>query len=78
MAIVWKVMTGLAGGGLLTAFFLKEIAMHTATDNTYGLEANRDSKASSQANLEAGEGEKSPAAVSAQSVAEPKVGASSA
>ena len=30
-------MTGLAGGGFLTVFFLREIPMHTTTDERYGL-----------------------------------------
>ncbi|TBU53297.1 iron permease [Dichomitus squalens] len=38
MSVVWKVMLGLAGGGLLTTLLLKEIPMHTATDSRYGLE----------------------------------------
>ncbi|RDX42369.1 iron permease [Lentinus brumalis] len=54
MSIVWKVMLGLAGGGMLTVFFLKEIPMHTATDNTYGLQEQEQkrSKTSSEDDLE--------------------------
>lgn len=48
MAIVWKVMLGIAGGGLLSVFFLKEIALHTATDNRYGLEEQGRSKTGSE------------------------------
>ncbi len=47
-------MLGLAGGGMLTVFFLKEIPMHTATDNTYGLQEQKQkrSKTSSEDDLE--------------------------
>ena len=38
MAVVWKAMAGIAAGGLVTVFFLKEIPMHTATDTRFGLE----------------------------------------
>ncbi|KAH9933607.1 iron permease [Epithele typhae] len=38
MSVVWKVMTGLAGGGLLTVLLLKEVPMHTVMDDRYGLE----------------------------------------
>ncbi|KAI0327038.1 iron permease [Cubamyces sp. BRFM 1775] len=43
MSVVWKVMTGLAGGGFLTLFLLKEIPMHTSTDARYGLEVQKSS-----------------------------------
>ena len=56
MATVWKVMTGIAGGGLLSVFLLKEIAMHTATDNRFGLQGQqKGSTTSSEADEAAGE-----------------------
>ncbi|PIL32228.1 MFS general substrate transporter [Ganoderma sinense ZZ0214-1] len=40
MSVVWKAMLGISAGGLLTTFLLKEIPMHTAKDNRYGLESS--------------------------------------
>ena len=77
MAVVWKVMLGIAGGGMLTVFLLKEIPMHTATDNTYGLEerahelAQKRSQTASSDDLEGG-GTKLLASSSSQAVAEEK------
>ncbi|KAI0741189.1 iron permease [Earliella scabrosa] len=38
LSVVWKVMTGLAGAGLLVNFMLKEIPMHTSRDYRYALQ----------------------------------------
>ncbi|KAI0648736.1 iron permease [Trametes meyenii] len=38
MAVVWKAMIGLAGGGALTLVLLREVPMQKHTDATYGLE----------------------------------------
>ncbi|EIW62181.1 iron permease [Trametes versicolor FP-101664 SS1] len=37
MAVIWKVMVGLCGVGILTLFLLKEVPMVKHTDETYGL-----------------------------------------
>jgi len=37
LSIVWKVMIGVAGAGMLTAFTMKEIPMHSTTDDKWGL-----------------------------------------
>lgn len=55
MSVVWKVMTGLAGGGLLTVFLLKEIPMHTATDTKYGLDVDKKTEDQAEADVESGE-----------------------
>ena len=36
-SVVWKVMVGFCGAGLLSVFLLKEITMLQHTDETYGL-----------------------------------------
>ena len=43
MSIVWKAMLGISAGGLLTTFLLKEIQLHTAKDDRYGLEQEKTS-----------------------------------
>ncbi len=48
-------MTGLAGGGLLTVFLLKEIPMHTATDTKYGLDVDKKTEDRAEADVESGE-----------------------
>ncbi|KAM5544683.1 hypothetical protein V8D89_001581 [Ganoderma adspersum] len=58
MAVVWKVMLGIAAAGFLTTFLLKEIPMHTATDNRYGLAQEHASKTSSVTDKDVEGGEK--------------------
>ncbi len=36
-SVIWKVMVGFCGAGLLSVFLLKEIPMLQQTDETYGL-----------------------------------------
>ena len=35
--VIWQVMIGIAGLGLLSVFLMKEIPMHTEKDEMYGL-----------------------------------------
>lgn len=35
--VIWKVMIGVAGAGLLSVLLMKEVPMHTEKDDTYGL-----------------------------------------
>jgi hypothetical protein len=41
MSIVWKVMLGLSGGGLLSALLMKELKMHDVTDEAWGFEEKK-------------------------------------
>ncbi|KAF8590340.1 iron permease [Ramaria rubella] len=45
MSIIWKTMIGLAGGGFLSVFIMKEIAMHQVTDENFTLEEEKNEKA---------------------------------
>lgn len=37
LSVIWKVMIGVSGLGLLSVLLLKEVAMHTETNEKYGL-----------------------------------------
>ena len=39
LKIIWQVMIGVAGLGLLSVLLMREIPMHTEKDETYGLAA---------------------------------------
>jgi hypothetical protein len=38
LSVLWQVMIGLSGAGLLTVLFMKELPMHTTTDENFGFE----------------------------------------
>ncbi|KAI0789793.1 iron permease [Abortiporus biennis] len=40
LSTVWKVMIGIAGAGFLSTLLLKEVTMHSATDDRFGLNGN--------------------------------------
>ncbi|KAF8584813.1 iron permease [Ramaria rubella] len=44
MSIIWKTMIGLAGGGFLSVFMLREIAMHQVTDENFTLKEEKNEK----------------------------------
>ena len=46
LSMVWKVMIGISGIGVLALFLLKEIEMKTYTDTRFGLEEGKSSAAS--------------------------------
>ena len=48
MSIVWKTMIGIAGAGIITLVFLKEVPMNTVTDQSYGLNAAQESRSSDE------------------------------
>ena len=46
MAVVWKVLAGVAAAGTVTLVLLKEVPMHTVTDERFGLQEKRGSSTS--------------------------------
>jgi len=40
MSIIWKVMIAIAGLGLITVFFTKEVPMHEFSDDKFALEGH--------------------------------------
>jgi hypothetical protein len=44
---IWKTMIGFAGAGLISVFLMKEVAMHTVTDERFVIESKDSEKKSS-------------------------------
>ncbi len=38
--VIWQVMTGICGIGIVASFFMKALPLHTQIDEKWGLEAN--------------------------------------
>ncbi|KAI0648727.1 iron permease [Trametes meyenii] len=53
MAVVWRVMLGISAGGFLTLFLLREVPMHTYTDDRYGLEVPRSARRGEEGDFDA-------------------------
>nr|VWO94563.1 Threonine dehydratase (EC (Threonine deaminase) [Ganoderma boninense] len=52
-SVIWKVMVGFCGAGLLSVFLLEEVPMLQDTDETYGLKS-KESSHSTVTDLEKG------------------------
>ncbi|KAF7315420.1 MFS domain-containing protein [Mycena indigotica] len=50
MAVIWRVMAGICGAGLVVSLFMKEVPMATAVDESYALEEKK--KEGDKENLE--------------------------
>ena len=40
-AVIWQVMAGITGIGLISSFFMKALRLHTDVDHRWGLEGER-------------------------------------
>ena len=39
VSLIWKVLIGVSGAGFLSSLLMREIPLHTETDNNWGLNA---------------------------------------
>jgi hypothetical protein len=60
MSVLWQVMIGIAGAGLLSALPMEELTMHLVTDENWGFEekAERGSKDEATKDVESGAGKR--------------------